>query len=326
MGGAEASSPRFSVLLPTHNQAGLLVLALRSALAQTLQEFEILVVADGCTDGTCEAVRALGDPRIRLFDLPKAAGFGYANRNIALREARGELIAFLAHDDLLLPDHLEIMSRVFDDPAVQWAYSRPVIVESDGASRPSSQNLDVPTHLLAFLEGKITVPASTVVYRRACHERFGSWDASIANAGDREFWARLIRGVGTGAIRFVSDPTALHFRAPWRTDLRAAGPKTRGFEAPYPDAWPLVIEPGEGSTEQAAYLAAMEADPRGWVGQFRRDVIAVLDGRLAGFEFMQRRRRRERRRERRGEGGAAPGGWRGWLSPGKRKPGGAGEG
>lgn len=322
---SEALTPRFSVLVPTHNQRKLLVLAIRSALAQSFEDFEILVVADGCTDGTQHAVRAIGDPRIRLFDLPKAPGFGYANRNVALREARGELIAFLAHDDLFLPDHLELMSRVFDDPAAQWAYSRPVIVESDGACHPSFQNLHVPTHLLGFLERKITVPASTVVYRRVCHERFGYWDESLTNAGDRELWSRLIRGAGTGAIRFVSEPTALHFRAPWRTDLRVAGPKTRGFEAPYPDTWPLVVEPGEGSTEQAAYLAAMQADPRGWVARFRRDIVAVLDGRLAGFEFIQRRERRNRRRERRGEGGAQPGGWRAWLSPGKKKPGGAGE-
>src|SRR5262245_54968910 len=112
-------SPLFSILLPTHNRADVLPFAIRSVLAQTVQDFELLIVGDGCRVGTAEIVRGFSDARIVWFDLPKGPNFGYNNRNIALRQARGAYVAYMAHDDLWLCDHLELLVAVLGRPSIE---------------------------------------------------------------------------------------------------------------------------------------------------------------------------------------------------------------
>ena len=96
-------APRFSVVIPTHNRSALLRLAMSSVFSQTEADFELFVVGDGCTDDTADVVASFDDARIRWLDLPKAPHFGYANRNVALRLAAGEYIAFVTDDDLVFP-------------------------------------------------------------------------------------------------------------------------------------------------------------------------------------------------------------------------------
>lgn len=83
------NNPLFSVLLPTHARADVVGMAVQTVLAQTEANFELLVVGDGAEPGTAQEVQASGDHRIKWFDLPKAPGFGYINRNIVLQQARG---------------------------------------------------------------------------------------------------------------------------------------------------------------------------------------------------------------------------------------------
>ena len=152
------------------------------SLQQTERDFELLVVADGCTDDTAKVVRGVDDRRIRLFNLPKAPFFGYANRNIALREARGEFVAFAAHDDLLFPDHLAVLIEALESSGHEWGYSRPLWVSTDGVIVPSGTNLTLPDELDFFLTQANTIPASCVVYRRSCLDRYGYWPEDVPSA------------------------------------------------------------------------------------------------------------------------------------------------
>src|SRR5262245_59433756 len=99
-------SPLVSVVIPTRNRAHLLGRALRSALAQTLTDFEVVVVDDASSDDPGRAVEELGDPRIRLLRLSERGGAGRA-RNAGIQAARGEFVAFLDSDDEYLPAMLE---------------------------------------------------------------------------------------------------------------------------------------------------------------------------------------------------------------------------
>jgi glycosyltransferase involved in cell wall biosynthesis len=181
---AGPGTPRFSVLLPTHDRADVVGFAISSVLEQTVPDFELLVVGDGCTDDTARVVASFGDPRVRWFDLPKGPGFGYANRDHALAEARGDLVAFMAHDDLMLPDHLEAMGPVFEDPHVEWAYSRPAWVADDGIVIPFPVDLRSPGPFQRFMTSENPIPASCVVHRRSCFDDAGGWDGPVPRAGD----------------------------------------------------------------------------------------------------------------------------------------------
>ena len=198
------SKPQFSILLPTHNRAEVLQFAIHSVLAQTVEDFELLIVGDGCTDNTADVVTSFNDPRIRWFGLPKAPYFGYANRNIALRQAKGALIAFMAHDDLWLPDHLEILSNAFKDEKTEIAYSRPMWVVPDGAIVPGTFDLRENRTLDSFLNRKRNgIPAGCVAHRRTCFSKYGYGNESLPKCGDWD-WKSISENPGKWASELRS--------------------------------------------------------------------------------------------------------------------------
>jgi glycosyltransferase involved in cell wall biosynthesis len=94
-----------SVVIPTRNRTELLKRAVASALAQTYERFEVIVVVDGPDDSTVGALSPMGDSRLRWTELPESRGGNHA-RNIGCRMAKGEWIAFLDDDDEWFPEKL----------------------------------------------------------------------------------------------------------------------------------------------------------------------------------------------------------------------------
>src|SRR5579871_5705467 len=115
-----AASPLFSVIIPVYERAAVLGNALQSVLAQTCQDFEIVVVDDGSRDDPKAVVDALHDPRIRLIRQENRGGG--AARNRGLDEARGRFVALLDSDDVFLPHHLETMRGLLKDTTDVLAY------------------------------------------------------------------------------------------------------------------------------------------------------------------------------------------------------------
>jgi glycosyltransferase involved in cell wall biosynthesis len=108
----------FTVVIPTHNRREQLLMAIDAVSAQRRPPLEVIVVADGCTDGSVEAVRELRDERVQVLDMPEGHLKGWAHRNEALRRARGDAIAYLSDDDRWFPDHLELVGEQFDSGQV----------------------------------------------------------------------------------------------------------------------------------------------------------------------------------------------------------------
>lgn len=101
------NGPSISIVLPTHNRAALVPRAVRSVLAQTDAEFQLVVVDDGSADATPQVLAGFaGDPRLLLLRNDVAQGPSAA-RNRGIEAAAGEWIAFLDDDDELLPAYLE---------------------------------------------------------------------------------------------------------------------------------------------------------------------------------------------------------------------------
>ncbi|MBV9645922.1 MAG: glycosyltransferase family 2 protein [Candidatus Eremiobacteraeota bacterium] len=130
------ASPLFSVCIPAYNVAHILGATIRSALAQTVTDFELIIVDDASTDGTAEVARSFGDPRVRLER--NASNLGYpGNLARCFSLARGTFVYLLGNDDVLSPYALARALEAFAlDPDVA-IITRPYYwFEGDDVSRP----------------------------------------------------------------------------------------------------------------------------------------------------------------------------------------------
>jgi glycosyltransferase involved in cell wall biosynthesis len=204
------SAPLISLVVPTYNRARYLGDCIRSALAQGLGDFEIVVADDGSTDGTAALVEGLRDPRLRY--LRKPHGGASETRNFAIAAARGEFVFNLDSDDVLLVDTLESYAqaqRAF--PEVDVFYADLIVTDARlqalrALTYPDwyGRNADLIGELLAGSP----VPNGGAMIRRRAFERLGGYDPAFARAHDYEWWSRA---AGSLAFKRV-DTTSLAWR------------------------------------------------------------------------------------------------------------------
>jgi glycosyltransferase involved in cell wall biosynthesis len=183
-------SPFFSVVIPVYNRADAVVDAIRSVLAQSEQDFEIVVVDDGSRDDPRRLVDAIGDPRIR-FHAQDNQGGGAA-RNTGIDLSRGRFIAFLDSDDVFLPDHLKTMRAMLEGTTGTVGYARMVVDRGEGrtflkpprAIRPGEH---MATYLLC---DRGFVPTITVVVAAETARRV-RYNTQVRAAEDTDFAIRL---------------------------------------------------------------------------------------------------------------------------------------
>jgi glycosyltransferase involved in cell wall biosynthesis len=276
------SKPRFSILMPTHSRVDVVGLAIQSVLDQTVEDFELLVVGDGAAPGTKDVVDAFRDPRIRFFDLPKAPSYGYGNRNIALREARGEFIGFAADDDLLFPDHFEILAEGLKSGAAM-AYSQALWVSTDGVAAPFLTNLELADEFKLFMEVGNSIPASCFLYHADSLPLRDAWPEDEVAAADWRLWQRIIRENPQNPFRYCRVPTVMHFSARWKNSRNSLSPQLATILdiADKAGWWPpaLRVSVPKDSSEQREYSRLMRSEPTAWSRRTRHavgDLVAKL--------------------------------------------------
>lgn len=285
-GDGGGGPPLFTILLPTHSRPDVIGYAIRSVLAQSQQDFELFVVGDGAVPGTATALQGFSDPRIRWFDLPKAAGFGYANRNTALRYAQGRYIAFMSDDDLLFSDHLDLLRARLDDGA-KIACTRAAWVSSDGIAAPFPTNLWLPDEAEHFLTRANCLPAACFAYVREAMDDPAPWPEDSPGAGDWDLWKRIIAAWPDQPLAIDPTYSVLHFAAQ-RRGLRHSGmPDLLALLRMADEStwWPdtLKIAPDQTMPEQATYWDRL-SDPDH--ARYLRSALSRVTDRLA-WEMVQ---------------------------------------
>lgn len=204
----------FTVIIPTHNRREQLLMAIDTVLAQTRSPREVLVVADGCTDDTCEAVRGLGEESVELMDMPKGVGRGWGHRNEALRRAQGDAIAYLSDDDMWLPDHLERAGEQIDTGNVDLVQATACLVHTNGTLQVWAQDWRVPRIRELMLTGeRHRTPMSAISHRAGLAEEAGGWPAlpPTSGWGDHDLWCRML--ALEPRLAHLPSPTVVFFPA-----------------------------------------------------------------------------------------------------------------
>lgn len=184
-------SPTVSIVMPCYNAAAHLPLSVGSVQAQTMQDWELIAVNDGSSDGTLAWLHQQTDPRIRIIDQPNG-GVSRA-RNAGLAEARGHQVAFLDADDTWTPNFLECMSGALDSrPDAVLAYCGwQNLGLPGGAGEPFiPPDYEGPGKAETLFAG-CRWPIHAALVRRDAVTRAGGFDTSLKNAEDYALWLRI---------------------------------------------------------------------------------------------------------------------------------------
>jgi glycosyltransferase involved in cell wall biosynthesis len=179
-----------SVIVPCYNGGAFLEAALRSALAQTYSEVEIVVIDDGSTDSSPEIAQRLPVRYIRQQNRGLAEA-----RNAGIRESRGAYVVFLDADDRLKPEAIEIGLRALElRPDCDMAVGDHVFISADGSFLGHSTKVD-PLHSYyeALLKSNFIEMISSVLFRRRVFDELGGFDSTLSVSEDYELYLRIAR-------------------------------------------------------------------------------------------------------------------------------------
>lgn len=210
-----SSKRKISIIMPVFNGEKYLGAAIESALGQTYQLLELIIINDGSTDQSDRIVlRYHSDPR--LVYIKNARNFGVAaSRNIALRHATGDLIVFLDQDDVWLPHKLEIQAKALSlYSEIGLLHARYARIDNFGDLLPYYKSLKpnkfeslcaeiVVGHVFEELFISNDIQPLTSMIPKAVLDRVGYFNEELPGVDDYELWLRIARQYPIGRVETI---------------------------------------------------------------------------------------------------------------------------
>jgi glycosyltransferase involved in cell wall biosynthesis len=183
-----------SIIIPFHNQLQFLDQSLRSAVAQTVKDIEIILVDDGSEQDPSDVVRLIGDDRIRVI---RQENSGVANaRNKAIAESVGEFVVFVDSDDWLDPAMVEKLTDELRE-STEFGFAYCDIIRVDESGNPADEfsvaksRKDLSGNILSSLLAGGYFPPVSVLVRASVLSDVGGFDQSLGGCCDWDLWIRM---------------------------------------------------------------------------------------------------------------------------------------
>lgn len=173
------TSPLISVIIPTYNRENHICDAINSVLAQSYTNIEIIIVDDGSTDNTQQILQQYAN---RISYLYKENGGVSSARNLGLKQANGELIAFLDSDDIWINNKLSMQHKLLlEHPNADYVMGQLESLFLTELSRNDIRNSSTP---------RFTVSSGCALFRRHCFEQVGLFNESLQIYEDMDWFYR----------------------------------------------------------------------------------------------------------------------------------------
>jgi glycosyltransferase involved in cell wall biosynthesis len=181
--------PLVSVIIPTFNRSNVSYEAIESVLNQSFQDFELIVVDDGSTDGTLELLETYGDRIQCYFQENKGPS---AARNLGIKNATGLYLSFLDSDDLWLPDKLcTQMDLIFSNPDIKICYTDEIWIRNGVRVNPKKRHQKYSGWIFEYCLALCIISPSSVLLHRDIFNNVGVFDENLIVCEDYDLWLRV---------------------------------------------------------------------------------------------------------------------------------------
>jgi glycosyltransferase involved in cell wall biosynthesis len=181
---------KVSVIIPTYNRLPMVKEAVDSVLAQNFEDFELIVVDDGSTDGTAEEIKRYGG-RVRLLQVPQNRGVSVA-RNRGILKARGKYIAFLDSDDLWVKGKLKTQVAFMEDnPQYPLCYTDEIWIRRGKRVNPKLRHAKYSGWIFEKCLPLCIISPSSALIKRTLFSKVGLFDEALPVCEDYDLWLRI---------------------------------------------------------------------------------------------------------------------------------------